>query len=153
MSLPHFLFGQHTYLSVNDRFALTFDPKTAYTGMGWGFSFFGEAYLVGGYPMVIVATLSVMIFFRWLYIRGGRDERRGVIGAVSLAAIPFAFWFQRNALAYFVKEFLILQAGTIFMAYYSIKLLFKQSRFSRPNASVAGGKSLRIFAAEQRVHL
>lgn len=80
---------------------------------------------MGGYPMIVFTTILMMIFFRWLYVFGGRDNRRGLAGAISLAVIPFTFWFQRNAFVYFVREFLFLQVGTICFVYCSIKWIQK----------------------------
>ncbi len=123
LAIPHFLLPRNPFEPLNERFAHTYMPSSQVTGMGWGFSFFGEAFVVGGYPMIVLATLAMMAFFRWLYIAGGRDRRHGLLGAISLAAIPFTFWFQRNAFAYFVKEFLFTQIGAITVAYFCTLLL------------------------------
>lgn len=124
MCLPNFVY-RSPFVPVNERFSRTYDPRAASEGMGWGFSFFGEAFLVGGYPMIVVATFVMMGVFRWLYIKGGRDLRSGILGAISLSVLPHTFWFQRNAVAYFVKEFLVLQVGTIALAYLATRSLPK----------------------------
>ncbi len=122
MCLPNFIFGS-PFSPLNMRFATIFAPQRAAKGQGWGFSFFGEAYLVGGYPGVVVATLVMVIAFRVLYVSGGRDRRWGLKGAVSLSSLPFAFWFQRNAFSFFFKEFMVLQIGCIVLCYAVAKFL------------------------------
>jgi hypothetical protein len=130
MCLPY-SYGGKQFMVVNERFAMKANSRGASKGQGYGFSFFGEAFMVGGYPMVAFATFLVMLLFRWLYIIGFRDQGYGLLGAISLSALPFTFWFQRSALAYLVKEFLFLQIGTIVLAYVAIKLLTRQQQPSR----------------------
>ena len=126
--LPNFLFRTPPFQSLNSRFSLAYNPRFQYEGGGWGFSFFGEAYLIGGYLMIVVAVFAIMLLFRWLYVSGGRDLRRGPMGAISLAALPFTFWFQRNSFALFLKEFLVLQVIIILFAYHATAFALIQRR-------------------------
>ena len=55
LAVPQFLM-KLDYMAANDRFSQTFDPtRSFYYKMGWGFSFFGEAYMAMGLvgPVVI----------------------------------------------------------------------------------------------------
>lgn len=122
MCLPNFL-STHLFVPLNERFSEAYNAKAASEGGGWGFSFFGEAFLVGGYPVVVLATFIMMCVFRWTYVSGGCDLRSGLGGAISLSVLPFTFWFQRNAVAYFVKEFLFLQVGAIVLVYYTVSYI------------------------------
>lgn len=129
MCVPNFV-SRNLFVPLNVRFAQAYDPRAAAEGAGWGFSFFGEAFLIGGYPLVAVASFIMMCVFRWFYVLGGRDLRSGLRGAISLSILPFTFWFQRNAFAYFVKEFLFLQVGTIVLAYYTASYIASLRRRS-----------------------
>ncbi len=123
MLIPHFILPTNSFEPLNTRFAHTYFPATTFTGMGWGFSFFGEAYLVGGYVVVATATIAMMLLFRWLYVVGGASQRTGLLGAISLSAIPYTFWFQRNALGYLVKEFLVYQIAVLLLVYASAEIV------------------------------
>ena len=131
MSIPHFLLPVSSFEPLNERFAHTYFPASIFTGMGWGFSFFGEAYAVGGYAVVVAASIAMMLLFRWLYVVGGAAQRTGLLGAISLSAIPYTFWFQRNALAYFVKEFLVYQIAVVLLVYASAEIVGR-NRTKRP---------------------
>lgn len=104
MSLPQFLFGLQ-FLPLNVRFGVWWNADQAADGTGWGFSFFGEAFLVGGYAATLFVPLLITLIFRFLYVRGLASSQIGVMAAISLSMLPLVFWFQRNAFAYLFKEF------------------------------------------------
>lgn len=115
MSLPQFVFGRAIFTSLNDRFSETVTRAAYFRGGGWGFSFFGEAFAVGGFAVVVLVTFIMVLGFRWLYVRARGTGWQGVASAVCLASLPNALWFQRNAFAYFFREFLVIQVLTILL--------------------------------------
>lgn len=134
MSLPQFVFGRASFTSLNDRFAETVTRAAYLRGGGWGFSFFGEAFAVGGFAAVVLVTFIMVLGFRWLYVRARGSGWQGVASAVCLASLPNALWFQRNAFAYFFREFLVIQVFTILLV---VALAFLLAHWS-------GQKSLRV---------
>ena len=112
LAIPHFLQFE-PFVPLNDRFSVAFSPEAAAGGMGWGFSFVGEAYLVGGYFGVVVIIVAELSVFRWIYLKGNEGEQTGIWGVASLCSLYFALWVQRNAFAYFVKDFLVYQTAAI----------------------------------------
>jgi len=95
------------YTSANDRFSFAYNALEASYGQGYGFSFLGEAFLVGGNAAVALVVIAQVCGFRYLYVRGGGDAPAGLWGALALASLYFAAWTQRNALAYVLKEFVV----------------------------------------------
>ncbi len=110
MSVPQFLVGL-TYISANDRFTFAITPEFASLGGGWGYSFFAEAFMVGGYPGVFVATTAVAVFFRYLYRLALAGGRNSVFYALMVCGNYHAIWFERNSFAFFLKEYLIYQTA------------------------------------------
>lgn len=122
MSFPQALF-RFDFSSLNDRFAKAYDPVAASAGAGWGFSFVGEAYLSGGYPMIYLTIFMELLLFRYVYVRGNGAQHRGAWGVFSLCSLYFALWVQRNAFAFFFKEFLVYQALIIAALFFGASLI------------------------------
>ncbi len=109
-SVPRFLLPSNAaelYTSANDRFSFAYNALEASYGQGYGFSFLGEAFMVGGHTGVVLVVLLQICFFRYLYVRGGGDSPAGLWGALAMASLYYAVWTQRNALAVVFKEFIV----------------------------------------------
>lgn len=109
-SVPRFLLPDNApeiFTAANDRFSFAYNALEASYGQGYGFSFLGEAFLVGGLTGVVLVVMIQVAFFRYLYVRGGGSVPAGVWGALALASLYFAVWTQRNALAFVFKEFIV----------------------------------------------
>lgn len=122
LSFPRFLMTNalaDLYISANDRFSYTYDALAAGFGQGYGFSFLGEAFLVGGLPGTAVVVIVQICLFRYVYLRGGGNRPTGVWGAISLISLYFAMWTQRNALGVIIREFLVSVVGAVVLMYYA----------------------------------
>ncbi|MEY9985999.1 hypothetical protein ABH995_005336 [Bradyrhizobium yuanmingense] len=129
MSLPQTFF-QTGFSSLNDRFGKAYDPAAASAGAGWGFSFIGEAYLSGGHALICVVIILELLLFRYIYIRGNGAHHRGAWGVFSLCSLYFSLWVQRNAFAFFFKEFLVYQALIIGALFFIARHLSSESSSS-----------------------
>jgi hypothetical protein len=109
MSLPQFLVPLE-YLPANVRFALEFDLTSETTKMGWGFSLFGEAYLVMGIfgPALLASSFCALAMSIYSNARARGNE--GLAGALWFSLITFEIVAQRNALAFFIKDWVVYQA-------------------------------------------
>lgn len=132
-AFPQFLYTS-TYVPVNVRFAYAWDARTAAAGQGWGFDFWGEAYIVGGVALVVAMGTVTTLFFRYLYVRSTEQAGTGMAGAVMIASGYYALWFQRNGIAYFVREFLVFQLTTVLLLVLIGK--FMATHFQKQRASV-----------------
>ena len=112
MCIPQFIF-HNDFMALNDRFGITFDGAAAVQGMGWGYSFLGEAYSVGGYLAIPVVVALHLMFARFIYVRGNRDVPVGAWGIISVAVSYDMLWIQRNAFAYVFKDYLYLIVTTM----------------------------------------
>jgi O-antigen polysaccharide polymerase Wzy len=130
LALPQFIFGNGLFVSTGDRFAINVNPDTAALGMGYGFSFWGEAYLVGGTSGVVLVAFGMAYLARVLFERGMASGVSGPRGAILIASIYYAHWMNRNDFAHFLKEFLI---------YYVVVILFMY-KFSQGVYSLWSGK-------------
>jgi len=101
--VPQFMFGS-LFEPLNDRFALVVTRAAAVRGGGWGFSFFGEAYLNLGFLGVVTLCIATAFFFRYLSLCSKQGRFSGLSGVISLSLIQMSFWFQRNAFAYGFKD-------------------------------------------------
>lgn len=122
LSFPRFLMTDglaDLYTSANDRFSYSYDALAASFGQGYGFSFLGEAYLVGGLPGTAVMVVVQICLFRYAYLRGGGNRPTGVWGAISLISLYFAMWTQRNALGVIIREFIVFVIGSVVTMYYA----------------------------------
>jgi hypothetical protein len=139
MALPQFLMGR-VFFPLNERFAFWWNPDRAADGAGWGFSFFGEAYLVGGFALVLFMSVLMPMFFRWVYVKGFGSATTGIFAAISLSMLPYVFWFQRNAFAYLFREF-GYQVAVLLIVYVMAKCLRKLlAPTRRMNGVVIGGR-------------
>jgi len=109
MASPQFLF-HGSYVPANERFAYAFNAKTAAMGQGWGFDFWGEAFVVGGSAGVALAAFAITALLRAIYVLALRHGYTGFWGAFAIMGSYFALWFQRNAFAYFLREYLVYGA-------------------------------------------
>lgn len=107
MALPRFL-TSIDYDPANVRFAYAWNWRTAEQGQGWGFDFWGEAYLVGNAPMVVFMAIAMTFLFRYLYVRSNERGGQGLVGAIAISGAYYALWFQRNAIAYFIREYVVI---------------------------------------------
>ncbi len=112
MSVPQWL-GGTLFSPVNVRFSFAMNPSAALLGQGWGFDFWGEAYLVGGWLVVTAACMLIAIFFRFLFVRSGFGRGTALPVAIYIPSLYYAWWFQRNAFAYLLKEYLIYQIAIL----------------------------------------
>lgn len=122
LSVPRFLMTDalaDLYTSANDRFSYAYDVLAADFGQGYGFSFLGESYLVGGLPATAIMVIVQICLFRYAYLRGGGNRPTGVWGAVSLLSLYFAMWTQRNALGVIIREFIVFAIGAVVAMYYA----------------------------------
>lgn len=122
LSVPRFLLTDGMaalYTSANDRFSFSYNALQASLGQGYGFSFLGEAYLVGGLPGAFIVVIVEICCFRFLYLRGGGSRPAGVWGAISLISLYFAMWTQRNALGFIFKEFVVHAVGATVCMFYA----------------------------------
>lgn len=108
MAVPQFL-TTSDFSAANYRFALAFDPASSLTDMGWGFSLFGEAYLVMGIigPVLVAAGLCLLAAF--IYREARSNQFQGTAGIFWLSLIFFQIWAQRNAFAYFIKDWFVYE--------------------------------------------
>lgn len=113
-SLPQFFFGSN-FENLNYRFASQYAPIRAADGMGWGFSFFGEAYLVGGYTLVVLISFITVLFFRKIVVWSGGVQSQNWRSALLLTLIPFAFWYQRNSFAQMFRELISIQFAIVIL--------------------------------------
>jgi O-antigen polysaccharide polymerase Wzy len=131
MSVPQFL-ARMTFNSINDRFSHAISPVFAEAGGGWGFSFFGEAYLIGGYVGVFLATSFVVITFRYIYCLAVSHGRNSIYYAFMICGVYHALWFQRNAMAFFIKEYLVYQLSILVAVFFVARLIHAWSALERP---------------------
>jgi len=122
MALPQFLFGKEIFNPLTNRFTVAHNPLSAALGMGWGFSFWGEAYLVAGTIGIFVVALMMALVFRAIYRFGALQNFYGPRGAAYLTSLYFALWYQRNAFAHFLKEYAIYQLACVALCYYAASL-------------------------------
>ncbi|UWU67623.1 O-antigen polysaccharide polymerase Wzy family protein [Bradyrhizobium sp. NC92] len=127
--IPQFLF-KSDFIPLNARFGYVYNPAEAVKGAGWGFSFIGEAYLVGGYFGITFVILFQLMIFRLIYLLGNRSKHTGMWGVVSLCSLYFALWTQRNAFAYLLREFTILLVVVVLLFLFA-SLLVSDSRRTR----------------------
>ncbi|MBV8474441.1 MAG: O-antigen polysaccharide polymerase Wzy [Hyphomicrobiales bacterium] len=109
MSVPQLFAGLHDFSPANDRFAFAITPEFASVGGGWGYSFFAEAFMVGSYPGLFLATTAVVVLFRYLYRLALAGGRNSIFCALMVCGNYYAIWFERNSFAFFLKEYLIDQ--------------------------------------------
>ena len=124
LGIPRFLMTDtivNMYTPANDRFSFAYNALDATFGLGYGFSFLGEAYLVGGLPVIAIVVILEICLFRFLYLRGGGAMPSGAWGAISLISLYFALWIQRNALGLIVREFFVSVVGVTLIMYYAGK--------------------------------
>ncbi|KRQ17382.1 hypothetical protein AOQ71_02285 [Bradyrhizobium manausense] len=129
--IPQFLLKSE-FMPLNVRFGFAYNPTEAAKGAGWGFSFIGEAYLVGGYLGVSLVVLAELVMFRMIYLLGNRSNHVGLWGIISLCSLYFALWTHRNAFAYLLREFMILVLVILFL------FLFASLIFSNPSRATPG---------------
>ena len=113
MSTPQYYLGLQTFDSANDRFAFQFTPEFAALGGGWGYSFFGEAYMVAWFPGVVIMTTGVVFVFRWIYVNAMQLGRNSLFYAMMICGVYHILWIQRNAFAFFLKEYVVYQGATV----------------------------------------
>ena len=128
MSVPQFLVPVD-FENMGVRFAFAFTPTFAEAGGGWGFSFFGEGYVVAGYVGVVLATWFVLIIFRVTSSLARPSGRNNFFYFLVIAGIYHALWFQRNAFAYFFKEYIFQQSLSILITLLLVRIIL--TPFSR----------------------
>lgn len=126
MSLPQFIIPGG-FESVNTRFSFALTPLIAQLGGGWGFSYFGEAYLVGGFIGVFVMTMVVVLIFRFIYVMAEQNGRRGFFGLMLVCGSYHVLWFQRNAFSYFLKEYIVYQGVVILIVLWVARVIWLKS--------------------------
>ncbi|MDR6331756.1 oligosaccharide repeat unit polymerase [Xanthobacter flavus] len=131
MSVPQFLLSSG-FETVNTRFSFALTPTIAQLGGGWGFSYFGEAYLVGGFLGVFIMTMIVIFIFRYIYVMAEKNGRQSFFGLMLVCGAYHVIWFQRNAFGYFLKEYIIYQGAIIILVIWSAKIIYSMSRPPQP---------------------
>jgi hypothetical protein len=131
MAVPNF-WRTPGYLSINDRFAWAFDATSWVTRMGWGFSFFGEAYVVLGLIGPALAAIFFCLLAMAIYRIAWRQSFQGPAGALWLSFIYYQIWVQRNAFAFFFKDWLIFEVIPIVLIFVAANLPYRrrQNRLS-----------------------
>ena len=127
--LPQFVFGVRT--TIDGRFAELVEPSIGELGGGFAFSYFGEAYLVGGTLGIVLATIAMTLFLRCVFVWGKGLKVEGLGGVVSLAMTYYALWYVRTSFAIVVHE-ICYQIGVILAIYWGIRL--SQTRYRRVQA-------------------
>jgi hypothetical protein len=142
MLLPQFFFGQITYQPATTRFSYALDPVAASQGMGYGYSLWGEAYLVGGFLAITVVALISIIVLRFIYVRAGGSRLIGMAGVIALSTLYYALWLQRNPIAYFMREYVLFQLVPTFALYWiALRVKF---RIGKQPASERASVNLRV---------
>lgn len=129
-AIPQFLMTPD-YTVVGYRFAWAFDPESFESKMAWGFSVFGEAYLVLG---IAGPTLIAMVFCglaAWLYRQARIAQFSGRNAAIWFTFIFFQNWLQRNAFATIFRDWFVFQAVPITLALFAAKLLLERGLQSK----------------------
>lgn len=127
-SVPQFLVGNGLFNSTGDRFAYTFSLERAYDGMGWGFSFWGEAYGVMGPAGIYIAAIGITFLFRMIRMKALEDGVKGPFGVWLLAGLYEGLWLTRSDFAHFSKAFLVNDFAVIFTMYAVSKYIFARSK-------------------------
>lgn len=137
MAMPQFLF-QGLFQPFNIRFAYALDPVTASLGYGWGFSFWGEAYAVGGWIMVALAAFGVAFSLQAILARSRLPGGSQYVWQIVLySSLYYALWIQRNAFAYTLREFIVYQLAVILLligaAHLSLRFSFFRAAEPSPH--------------------
>jgi hypothetical protein len=119
--LPQFLFG-HQYTSIDGQYVQLVAPDIADLRGGYGYSYFGEAYLVGGNAGIFLATIAMTLFLRCVFVWGGGLQFCGIFGVVSLAMAYHAMWYLRLSFVGFVHE-VTIQVAVILIIHAAIRLV------------------------------
>jgi oligosaccharide repeat unit polymerase len=109
MAVPQLLMTPD-YLTANDRFALAYDPLRAYDRMGWGFSFFGEAYMVMGLAGPVIVATVFCFLAACIYNAAWKQRFQGLAGSLWFSLIYYQVWVQRNAFSHFFKDWFVYEA-------------------------------------------
>jgi hypothetical protein len=101
--LPQFLTGT-TYRTIEQEFAALAEPEVADSNGGMGYSFFGEAYVVGDVLGIFLATIAITLILRCIFVLGKGLRFTGIWGVVSLALTYQGMWYLRQGFGMLLHE-------------------------------------------------
>jgi hypothetical protein len=116
-AVPQFFFEIGIFQSTADRFAVAYAPEAAADGMGWGFSFWGEAYGVMGVMGIYVLALVIATIFQTIRAKAFARNLSGPFGVWLLAGLYEGLWLTRSDFAHFMKGYLVYDFIIIFLIY------------------------------------
>lgn len=128
MAVPQFLMTTD-YVSAEYRFAMEYAPLRAIDEkMGWGFSFFGEAYMVMGIMGPALAAAAFCAMAAAVQRHASQQRFQGIAGTLWFTLIYFQIWTQRAPFSTLFKDWLIYQVIPISLVLFGANLMRPRAR-------------------------
>ena len=127
MNVPSFL-RLVSFENVNVRFSAAFTPKMAEQGGGWGFSFYGEAFMVGGFIGVFVVTTLMTLVFGKISKAALRRGANSFFGVMAACGVYHTLWTQRNSFGVILREYFVQQTACILIIFAAAAFLSAKTR-------------------------